>query len=77
MPTTNPDDSRAPAGCASAGCARQATVTLLTAHRSGLRSLTRRCPRCAGRLAWHHLQRGHTVLLTPDHTPGPTRTPLR
>ncbi len=69
MPGTNPHHTPTAAACVSPGCPHPAAVTLALAHRSGLRSLTRRCRRCAARLAWHHLHRGYTVLLTPDPTP--------
>ena len=72
MPGTNPHHTPTAAACVSPGCSHPAAVTLALAHRSGLRSLTRRCRRCAARLACHHLHRGYTVLLTPDPTPGPT-----
>jgi len=51
--------------CATPGCSRPATTTLLAAHDSGLRCTTRRCLPCAARLACRYLNAGYAIRVNP------------
>jgi hypothetical protein len=51
--------------CATPGCSRPATTTLLAAHHTGLACTTRRCLSCAARLACRYLNAGYAILVDP------------